>query len=185
MKTMSFSILVAGILGGVVATVPSSSQQAAPSTPAEIVTTYNSLADAILSVKKTEHDLVMAMLAGTYRHAEARMNQVSAKLAAGQPAKEDVEAVAALVAQIGNEGDNSVAGVRKRLLDGGHHHNAAGEQQGIFDAGFVIVTKEAKKAFLGSAVAIGKMTASPTAAGLVTEWENVKGTWSRLTKGAK
>ena len=156
-----------------------------PQTPAEIVATYNSLADAILAVKKTEHDLVMAMLAGTYRHAEARMNAALAKIGAGQPAKEDVEAVAALVAQLGNEGDNSVAAIRKRLLDGGHHHNAAGEEQGIFDEGFVIVTKEAKKAFLDAAVAIGKMTAGPTAAGLAAEWDKVKATWGKLAKGGK
>ena len=144
--------------------------------------TYNSLADAILAVKKTEHDLVVAMLAGTYRHAEVRMNAALAKVNAGQPAKEDVEAVAALVAQLGNEGDNSVAGIRKRLLDGGHHHNAAGEAQGIFDEGFVIVTKEAKKSFLDSAVAIGKSMAAPTAPGLTAEWAKVKATWEKLRR---
>jgi hypothetical protein len=160
-------------------------QQGPPQTPAEIVATYNSLADAILAVKKTEHDLVMAMLAGTYRHAEVRMNSALAKVKASQPAKEDVEAVAALVAQLGNEGDNSVAGIRKRLLDGGHHHNAAGEAQGIFDEGFVIVTKEGKKAFLDSAVAIGKSAAAPTADGLSAEWVKVKATWEKLAKGSK
>jgi hypothetical protein len=184
MKTTAISILVAGILGGVMAWQPSAPQQA-PATPAEIVATYSSLADAILAVKKTEHELVLAMLAGTFRHAEAKLNQASAKIGAGQAAKDEVEAVAALVSQMGNEGDNSVAAIRKRLLDGGFHHNAAGEAQGIFDEGFVIVNKEAKKAFLASAVAFGKMTSNATAAGLAAEWEKVKATWAGLNKGAK
>ena len=114
-----------------------------------------------------------------------RRPRPSPRSSAGQPAKEDVEAVAALVSQLGYEGDNSVAAIRKRLLDGGHHHNAAGEAQGIYDEGFVIVTKEMKKSFLDSAVAIGKMTGSPTAAGLTAEWDKVKATWGRVAKGGK
>jgi hypothetical protein len=183
MRTAFHSLLAAAALGMF---LPSSQfQQGPPPTPPEIVATYNSLADAILAVKKTEHDLVMAMLAGSFRHAEARMNAALAKIQAGQPAKDDVEAVAALVAQMGFEGDNSVAAVRKRLLDGGHHHNATGEQQGIYDEGFVIVTKEAKKSFLDAGVAIGKQTASPTAPALSAEWAKVKATWEKLSKGAK
>ena len=49
----------------------------------------------------------------------------------------------------------------------------------------MIVTKEAKKAFLDSAVAIGKSMAAPTAAGLAAEWAKVKATWGKLAKGAK
>jgi hypothetical protein len=186
MKMLPVSILVTCVLGGAVATIPSSTQQA-PATPPEIVATYNSLADAILSVKKTEHDLVVAMLTGTYRHAEAKLNQIKGMLSggAGQAAQKEVEALAALVSQLGNEGDNSVAAIRKRLLDGGFHHNAAGEQQGIFDEGFVIVTKAAKKTFLDAAMAIGKTAGSPTEAGLTAEWEKVKTTWAGLTKAPK
>jgi hypothetical protein len=185
MKLVSGFLLVTAVLATSFSTSPPVPQQAAPTTPAEIVATYNSLADAILAVKKTEHDLVVAMLAGTYRHAEAKINAATQKLASGGPAKEDVEGAAALVAQLGNEGDASVAAIRKRLLDGGFHHNAAGEAQGIFDEGFVIVNKETKKALLESAVAIGKMAGAPTAAGLGAEWEKVKATWGRLSKGGK
>jgi hypothetical protein len=182
MKLISCSLLA---FGAVATAFLASPPQQAPTTPPEVVATYSSLADAILAVKKTEHDLVMSMLTGTYRHAEAKVMAASNKLAAGQPAKEDVEAAAALVAQLGNEGDNSVAAIRKRLLDGGHHHNAAGEAQGIFDEGFVIVNKEMKKTFLESAVAIGKMAGNPTAAGLTAEWDKVKAAWGRVAKGGK
>ena len=83
------------------------------------------------------------------------------------------------------DGGHLVAECVGSLLEGGHHHNAAGEAQGIFDEGFVIVNKEMKKAFLDSAAAIGKITANPTAAGLSAEWEKVKATWGRVSKGGK
>ncbi len=41
------------------------------------------------------------------------------------------------MALFANEGDNAIAGIRKRLVEGGHHHNAAGEEQGIFEEGYV------------------------------------------------
>jgi hypothetical protein len=186
MKLISCSLLAFGAIATAVL-APSSAPQQAPTTPPEVVATYGSLADAILAVKKTEHDLVVSMLTGTYRHAEAKIMAANDKLGSGQgqAAKADVEAAAALVAQLGNEGDNSVAAIRKRLLDGGFHHNAAGEAQGLFDEGFVIVNKEMKKTFLESAVAIGKMAGNPTAAGLTAEWEKVKAAWGRVAKGGK
>jgi hypothetical protein len=55
-----------------------------------------------------------------------------------------------------NEGDNAVGGVRKRLLEGGHHFNAEGEQQGVFEPGYVIVTKEAKVQMLNASAALRK-----------------------------
>src|SRR5687768_7559499 len=100
MKLVSGALLVTAVFATSFSTSPPVPQQAAPTTPAEIVATYNSLADAILAVKKTEHDLVVAMLAGAYRHAEAKINAATQKLASGGPAKEDVEGAAALVAQL-------------------------------------------------------------------------------------
>jgi hypothetical protein len=186
MRLVSCSILAAGALALGVAGPPwSTPQQGTPATPAEIVATYNSLADAILAAKKTEHDLVVAILAGTYRHAEAKVAQAVAKLNAGQGAREEVEAVAAYVAQLGNEGDNAVAAVRKKLLDGGQHHNAVGEAQGVYDSGFVIIAKEMKKTLLDLAQGIGKMAAGATAAGLTAEWDKVKAAWGKVSAGAK
>src|SRR5262245_14360661 len=155
------------------------------STPPELVASYQSLADAILAVKKTEADLVRAILAATYRHAEGMLAQAQAKLKANQPAKEEIEGLASLVSQLGNEGDSAIAGVRKRLLEGGHHHNAAGEQQGVFDEGFVIVTKASKKVFLDAAGGIGKMAQSPNADALNAEWQKVAAEWQKLAKPAK
>ncbi|MFO0981928.1 MAG: hypothetical protein U1E76_09335 [Planctomycetota bacterium] len=180
MKTVATCLCLSALLGALALRPPAAGSSA---TPAEFVSSYSSLADAILAVKKTEANLVMAILAATYQHAEGDLHQALAKIKAGQPAKDEVETVAALVSQLGNEGDSAIAGVRKRLLEGGHHHNAAGEQKGIFDEGFVIVTKEAKKVFLEAASAIGKLAGSATADALNAQWDKVKAQWAQLGKG--
>ncbi|MEW6742463.1 MAG: hypothetical protein AB1486_06865 [Planctomycetota bacterium] len=150
-------------------------------TPAPLVAAYESLADAILATKKTEENLVHSILATTYRHAEGMLAAAKAKLAARQAARTEIETLAALVAQLGNEGDAAVAGVRKRLLEGGHHHNAAGEQQGIYDEGFVIVTRAAKKVLLEAAGKIGK---AADAATLDQQWQLVESQFKELCTGA-
>src|SRR5512132_635054 len=112
--------------------------QSTASTPSDMVAAYNTLADTILGAKHTEANLVRSILAATYQHAEAMMEHAKGKLAAGQGASTEIETVASLVSQLANEGDASVAAVRKRLLEGGHHHNAEGEKQGLYDEGFVV-----------------------------------------------
>lgn len=153
-------------------------------TPPELVATYDRLADAILACDRAEEDLVRSILAMTYRHGEAAVAKAKVKLQARQDAKAEVEEVATLASQLGNEGDASVAAIRKRLVEGGHHHNAAGESQGIFDEGFVIVTKAAKKAFLDSASRLGKLAQAPDAAALEAEWGKVVAEYKTLLAGA-
>jgi hypothetical protein len=94
--------------------------------------TYGSIADTILGSKRAEASIVRAILED---HAGA------AKRAADAAKWEDAAAEMALFA---NEGDNQIGGIRKRLLEGGHHHNAEGEAKGIYDEGFVVVTKAQK-----------------------------------------
>lgn len=151
-----------------------------PGTPEPFVAAYNSLADTILGAKKTEWNLVHAILATTYSHAEATMGQAKAKLKAGQDARAEIEKLAAMVAELANEGDAAIAAVRKRLLEGGHHHNAQGEQQGIYDEGFVIVTRKAKKALLDAANTIGKLSGAPDAKALDAAWKKVEKEFSEL-----
>jgi len=146
------------------------------------VTTYGSLADAILANKQTEHNLVKSILAATYRHAEVTLAAAREAIKSGRDAKAPIEKLAALVAQLGNEGDASVAAVRNRLLKGGHHHNAEGERQGIFDEGFVIVTRAAKKVFLDSATRIGKLALAPDAKALDAEWSAVTRQYDQTAK---
>ena len=149
-------------------------------TPANLVATYGSLADGILAVKHTEASLVAAILEQGFKQASAASERAKAALAGGAAkAKADLEETAALVAQLATEGDNAVAGVRKRLLEGGHHHNAEGEKQGVFDEGFVIVTKEAKKALLEASRSIAS---AQDAAALASAWGRVQTTMDSLLK---
>jgi hypothetical protein len=109
---------------------------AAQETPKSLVAAYDSLADTILALRAAEAGFVKALLDG-HRHAAEVLAH-----------RGDWEGAAAEVALFANEGDNAVAGVRKRLLEGGHHHNSAAEEQGVFEEGYVIVTREAKKKLL-------------------------------------
>jgi hypothetical protein len=164
---------------------PAIAAESTTATPADMVAAYNTLADTILGAKHTEENLVRSILAATYQHAEAMMQRAKGKISAGQSAAAEVEAVASLVSQLGNEGDASVAAVRKRLLEGGHHHNAAGEKQGIFDEGFVVVTRAAKKAFLDASTAIGKLASTKDANALQAAWQPVAQQYNGLKKGGR
>jgi len=175
------AILTAVTVVALVAT-PTRAEQHAGATPAEMVASYHSLAEAILAVKKTEEHLVRSILGAAYAHAQVELGLARAAIKANdmKGAQEALENLAADVAQLANEGDNSVGAVRKRLLEGGHHHNADGEQKGVYDPGFVVVTKVAKQAFLDASRSIGQMTRAPKADALETEWSKVDTTWKTL-----
>lgn len=175
-------IVIVSLACAVGAAVPAADDTA---TPRQLVETYESLADAILAAKKTEWNLVHTILATTYGHAEATAKAALTKLDEGKDASAEIEALAALVAQIGNEGDAGVAAIRKRLIEGGHHHHASGEQQGIYDPGFVIVTREAKKQFLDASKAIARMAKSPDATTLKGAWDEVAQEFKKLHEGAR
>lgn len=129
-------------------------------TPKTMATAYGSLADTILAVKKTEADFVRSILAGHFRAAR-EANQ-----------KGDAERAAAEMALFANEGDNAIGGVRKRLLEGGHHHNADGEAKGLYEPGFVIVTRKAKEESLAASAA---MRQAKTEADRKAAWDKFAG----------
>src|SRR5262245_35872232 len=111
-------------------------------TQKSLVAAYDTLADTILGAKKTGHHLVLAILHS--HHGLAKQAMKDGKFG-------DAAAEMALFA---NEGDNAVGGIRKRLLEGGHHHNAEGEGKGVYEPGFVIVTKEAKQKAMAASMAL-------------------------------
>jgi hypothetical protein len=175
--------LVAAVAVALLAPAPAVAGQAG-GTPAEMVATYNSLADGILGLKRTEENLVKSILAATVAHGHVNLGRALAAVEKGDAvaAKTAVEALASDVGQLATEGDNAVGAVRKRLLEGGHHHNAAGEAQGIYDDGYVIVTRAAKAKLLASSRALGGMAAAPKADGLQAEWKKVKAVVAELMK---
>jgi len=183
MRRISGVLLVIAFMAVLASATPAATGTA--STPADMVAAYETLADTILGAKHTEKNLVRSILAATYQHAEAMMERARSKVQAGQSATAEVESVASLVSQLAGEGDASVAAVRKRLLEGGHHHNAEGEKQGIFDEGFVVVTRAARKAFLDASTAIGKLASSKDAGALQSAWQPVSQQYASLMKGGR
>jgi len=129
------------LLGGAVV-IAAASFALGAETKKQLVATYDSLADTILGAKKSERNLVLAILSS--HHAAAKSAMKDGKF-------DDAAAEMALFA---NEGDNAVGGIRKRLVEGGHHHNAEGEEKGVYEAGFVVVTKAAKKKALEASAAL-------------------------------
>ena len=153
-----------------------------PATPPELVATYDALADAILGANKAERKLVIAILGATYGHAQSELARARQALKANDAgaARAAIENLATAVGQIGTEGDNAVAGVRKRLLQGGHHANATGEAQGVFDEGYVVegagdLTMER----------LAMLARSPKAEALEQEWKKVEAAWTKYIASAK
>lgn len=188
-RTMTERVVLGGGLAVALLAIsapPAAARQGAPApaTPTPMVATYETLADGILALKKTEENLCRSILAASYAHAQVELARAQKSITAndGKAAQAALESVAAAVGQIATEGDNAVAGVRKRLVDGGHHHNAAGETQGVFDAGFVIVTRAAKQKLLDSSRAIGQLSRAPKADALEAEWKKVAAVYDELMK---
>jgi hypothetical protein len=179
--------LVAAFAIAVVAPAPAAAQAPPTGTPAEMVATYNTLADGILAVKRTEENLVKSIVAATLAHGRGTLAHAEAALKANDAmgTKAAVEALAADAGQLATEGDNAVGAVRKRLLEGGHHHNAAGEAQGTYEEGYVVVTRAAKTQLLASSRAIAAMAAAPKADALAAEWKKVEAVVAGLMKPAK
>lgn len=134
---MRKSLWVAGMLA-----VAVSSYALGAETRKSLAETYDAIADTILGSKHAEKGIVKTILDTHHRAAKEAFDGGRHDEAAAQ------------MALFANEGDNRIGGIRKRLLEGGHHHNAEGEAKGIFDEGFVIVTKVAKKACLDAAAAL-------------------------------
>jgi hypothetical protein len=154
-KTMGVALLVTGILVG---------YAAAAETPPSLVDSYKSLADVILAANRTEEHVVTAILESHWRAAREAWRT------------KDYETAAAQMALFANEGDNAVGGIRKRLLEGGHHHNAQGEAQGRFDPGHVIVDRKTKQAVLAE---VSSLRAAQDDAGRQAAWD----AFSNLAKG--
>jgi hypothetical protein len=156
-------------------------------TPAEMVAAYDAVADTILAANKAERKVVLSILAASYAHAQGELSRARQALKANDSAgaKAALDNLAAAVGQIGTEGDNAVAGIRKRLLEGGHHANSEGEAQGVFEEGYVIVTKAGKQAFLASSKAIAMLAGAPSADALEAEWKKVEAAWSQHVASAR
>jgi hypothetical protein len=95
-----------------------------PSDP-KLVARYNALAADILETRHKEVEVVRGILEQTYRDAEGALAKAreTLKTPDSPAARPAFEELAMLVGYIATEGDPSVAAVRKRLIEGGHHFN--------------------------------------------------------------
>ena len=151
----------AAVLATALFHVSAIAQETAPG----MVKTYDALADTILSVKRTEVGFVRALLEG---YMEAARTDYENR---------DYKGAAAKIALFANEGDNAIAGIRKRLVDGGHHHHhASDEDTADYDQGFVIVDK-AHKASLLELAAQMRQAKKKT---VTTVWRNFESTADAL-----
>ncbi len=140
-RSMLVPALVAFLVTGLatVAAAPANAQE----TPASMVSAYDALATSILGLRHAETDFVRTILEYHLHAAKAAMKA------------EEYGDAAAQMALFANEGDNAVAGIRKRLLEGGHHHHSQAEEDaGIYEPGYVIVTREAKEKLLAAAASL-------------------------------
>lgn len=176
--------MAVGMLLAAYGPVPAQGAGAAGGTPVEMVATYGALADAILAADKAEEHLVRSILGAAHAHARIQMERARQAITGGdaKAAQPALENLAAAVAQLATEGDGAVGAVRKRLLEGGHHHNAAGEAKGIYDEGYVVVTRAAKQVFLDASRAIAGLARAPKADALETAWGKAEAAWNELMK---
>ena len=165
---MKLSLVAAGALLAGLGLIPATS--APQATPAPTVATYSTLADTILALKQTEANFIRSVLAMHYHGAESY-----AKV--GESGK-----AAAEMALFANEGDNAMAGVRKRLLEGGHHHHHHSDDTSDeeFDPGFVVVTRKAKEAIMGASAA---MRGAGDDAARTAAWEGFRAVAEPLLAG--
>lgn len=87
---------------------------------------YEELADSILAARAEEVAIVREIVAATYKDAQAAHAEALRALEANdsEAARKAGEDLATLVASMATEGDASVARIRKRLVEGGHHYNS-------------------------------------------------------------
>lgn len=116
---------------------------------------YEHLATVIIEVRKAEDAVVKNIL--IHHHQAAQQHLQTAQ--SGNDVQKHLEAAAAEVANVANEGDKRVQAVRQRLAKAGHtHHSDADTKED-----YVFINSKEKKGLLDSAKSIAKLGAKATA----------------------
>lgn len=131
----------------------------ADSAGAVAAATYEHLATAIIAIEATEDQLVKSILIGYHSAAEHHL-RAAARDAQGRVGR--LEAAAAEVTNIANEGDKAIQAIRQRLAKAGHTHNTDVETKGDY----MFVTNKERKGLLDLASKIGRAGGNATAADL-------------------
>jgi len=135
--------------------------------------TYEHLATAIIEIEATEDELVKSILIGYHTAAQ---NHLRAAARDAQGRVGHLEAAAAEVANIANEGDKRIQAIRQRLAKAGHTHNTDAETK----EDYMFVTNKEKKGLVALAARISRAGANASAADL----EGLGAELSRLFESA-
>jgi hypothetical protein len=119
--------------------------------------TYEHLATAIIEIETTEDELVKSILIGYHAAAQGHL-RAAARDAQGRVGL--LEAAAAEVTNIANEGDKRIQAVRQRLAKAGHTHNTDVETK----ADYMFVTNRERKSLTDLASRIARAGADAGAA---------------------
>ena len=118
--------------------------------------TYEHLATAIIAIEATEDDLVKSILLGHHAVAQRHL-KMAIEDAANR--KAHLEAAAAEIGNIANEGDKRIQAVRQRLAKAGHTHNTDVETK----EDYMFITNREKKDLLALARSISQADKSSAA----------------------
>jgi hypothetical protein len=120
--------------------------------------TYEHLATAIIEIETTEDELVKSILIGYHSAAQGHL-----KAAARDPQGRagHLEAAAAEVTNIANEGDKRIQAVRQRLAKAGHTHNTDVETK----SDYMFITNRERKGLVDLASRIARGAADPETLG--------------------
>lgn len=165
------AILAATLVGYQVARSQAPSAPRGPESAASVAaSTYEHLATAIIEIEATEDELVKSILIGYHTAAQ---NHLRAALRDAQGRVGHLEAAAAEITNIANEGDKRIQAVRQRLAKAGHTHNTDVETKGDY----MFVTNREKKGLLDLASRVARAGANATEADLRTLGEDLARTF--------
>lgn len=120
----------------------------------DLVGIYESLADSILANKRSEENVVRAIVELQRGLALAALDRAAADPGA-------LRAAADHIATFATEGGAAVEPVRNRLLAGGHHHHADDSgSDAAYDSGYVVLDKGEKKRALDLSKRCARLAAS-------------------------
>ena len=162
MRNLIPTVILGATLLGYQAARPQPPQGASADSAAQVAaSTYEHLATAIIEIEATEDELVKSILIGYHAAAQEHL-KAAARDAQGRAGH--LEAAAAEIANVANEGDKQIQAVRQRLAKAGHTHNTDVETK----EDYMFVTNREKKGLLDLASRIGRAGAGADAATLET-----------------
>jgi hypothetical protein len=160
MRNLIPTVILGATLLGYQAARPQAPNAPAADTAEQVAaSTYEHLASAIIEIETTEDELVKSILIGYHTAAQ---NHLKAAARDAQGRVGHLEAAAAEVSNIANEGDKRIQAVRQRLAKAGHTHNTDVETK----ADYMFITNREKRALLDLAARIGRAGAGAGAADL-------------------